>query len=283
MTAIQTHPFQLELHKEERVIRGEVRIPNAANIPRLPTVIICHGFKGFRRWGFFPYAAETLAQSGFAAVTFDFSMNGVGADGETFTELDRFARNTYHREQEDLAALVQALRQQTLPTDSFDPDRLALLGHSRGGANSLLFALEHSEVTGVVLWNSIAKPDLLSDELKARIRQEGSGTVRNARTGQEMPISREVLDDLEANRERYDLLTRLKQSTLPLLIIQGDKDPAVPVETAHRLAKAAQNHELHILPGADHTFGAVHPFRGSTSHLDRALEQTLSFLKKLLT
>ncbi|MDR6225912.1 alpha/beta hydrolase family protein [Desmospora profundinema] len=281
MAAIQTHSFQLDLKKEGRLIRGEVRVPDTSR--SLPTVIFCHGFKGFRQWGFFPYAAETLAKYGFAAITFDFSMNGVGEDGENFTELERFARNTYSREQEDLSRLVAALTARELPGGAaLDPDRLALIGHSRGGANSLLFALEHPEVNGVVLWNSIAKPDLFSDELKARIRREGRATIPNARTGQEMPIDREVLDDLESNRERYNLTARLQHYDKPVLILQGDADPSVRPETANLLAQAAPKSEYHFLAGADHTFGAVHPFRGSTSHLDETLERTISFLQKLL-
>lgn len=162
-------------------------------------------------------------------------MNGVGADGENFTELDRFARNTYSREQEDLARILEALKQQELPqSHRIATQRLALVGHSRGGANSLLFALEHREVDQVVLWNSIARPDLFSPELKERIRREGRATIPNARTGQTMPIDREVLDDLETNRARYDLLQRAKGYEKPVLILHGDADLSVPPDTAKK-------------------------------------------------
>ncbi|PTM57510.1 alpha/beta hydrolase family protein [Desmospora activa] len=280
MSEVETDPFHLSLPQEERVIRGEVRLTPSTQ--PLPTVILCHGFKGFRRWGFFPYAAEALAQAGFAVITFDFSMNGIGADGENFTELDRFAHNTYSREQEDLARILQALKQQELPqSDAIDPQRLALVGHSRGGANSLLFALDHREVDRVILWNSIARPDLFSPELKERIRREGRATIPNARTGQDMPIDREVLDDLEANRERYELLQRLKGYEKPVLILHGDADLSVPPDTAKRLAAAIPTHKTHFLAGANHTFGAVHPFQGTTPQLEEAVRHTVSFLQKL--
>ncbi|MGH7538277.1 MAG: alpha/beta hydrolase family protein, partial [Gemmatimonadales bacterium] len=58
-------------------LRGDVR---AAGGDR-PAVVICHGFKGFKDWGYFPKAAERLARSGFAAVSFNFSGAGVGEDG----------------------------------------------------------------------------------------------------------------------------------------------------------------------------------------------------------
>ena len=78
--------------------------------PPLPTLVILHGFKGFKDWGFFPYAAEFLANRGFAVITFNFSMNGVGQNLLDFTELDKFARNTYSREQENVAKIIGEIK-----------------------------------------------------------------------------------------------------------------------------------------------------------------------------
>lgn len=93
--------FSFDLGKENRVIRGDIRLPK----PQLPAPVlfICHGFKGFKDWGFFPVLAEKLAEAGFVTVTFNFSMNGIGEDLENFTELEKFSLNTFSREQEDLA------------------------------------------------------------------------------------------------------------------------------------------------------------------------------------
>ena len=62
--------FILRLGKEGRVIRGKLctQAGQAA-----PTLVICHRFKGFKDWGFFPYTAEHL-RSGFLQLspsTFD--------------------------------------------------------------------------------------------------------------------------------------------------------------------------------------------------------------------
>ena len=37
-----------------------------------PAVVICHGFKGFKDWGFFPKLSERLAVAGFTALSFNF-------------------------------------------------------------------------------------------------------------------------------------------------------------------------------------------------------------------
>ncbi|MDN4594060.1 alpha/beta hydrolase family protein [Polycladomyces subterraneus] len=269
--------FTWDLGKENRIIRGDVYA--ATTKSPLPVVILCHGFKGFKNWGFFPHAAKVMADQGFAVITFNFSMNGVGESLEEFDELDKFARNTYSREQEDLAYLLDRLLKGDVPLhEAMDIDKIALVGHSRGGGNSLIFAMDHPEIGAVVLWNSIARVDLFSDELKREIREKGVATILNARTGQAMPIYREVLDDLERNRERFDILNRLPSFERPLLILHGSDDRSVPLAAAKQLSSAAANARLVIIEGADHTFGCVHPFRGTTPYLDQALDETARFL-----
>lgn len=277
---LRTKPFTLDVGKEDRVIRGEIRLPETSGT--YPVVVICHGFKGFKDWGFFPYTGEQLAAAGLAAITFNFSMNGVGENSETFEELDKFARNTFSREQEDLARIFQEMEAGSLPFhEELDLNRLGLLGHSRGGANSLLFALDHPFIDGVALWNSVARTDFFADELKQEIQEKGRGWIPNARTGQNMPIDREVLEDIEQHREQFDLLQRLTDYEKPILILQGEEDPAVSLKSARSLREAASHSQLHTIPHAGHTFNAVHPFQGSTDALDEALKKTITFFRKI--
>src|SRR6266550_8137164 len=79
-------------------IRGEVYPVESA----LGSVLICHGFKGFAHWAFFPYLARALAEDGLTAITFDFSGSGIGPDRESFTESAAFAGNTFSKDLEDL-------------------------------------------------------------------------------------------------------------------------------------------------------------------------------------
>jgi uncharacterized protein len=275
--------FALDLGKEERVIRGDLFLPEDTGRPA-PTVLVCHGFKGFKDWGFFPELGQKLAEAGLAAITFNFSMNGVGKDLEHFTELDKFSRNTFSREQEDLARLVQALRQGEIPQATrCDLTRLGIMGHSRGGGNSLLYALDHSEeVKAAVVWNSIHRVDFFQPELLEELRNKGITHVMNARTGQRLPIRREVLDDIEANRDRFDLLGRLPQLTQPLLLVQGGQDLPGLYEGAVRMAEAAPQATLHVIPEANHTMGAVHPFAGVTPALEEAIRVTAEFFTQQL-
>ena len=76
------------------LIRAEIYYRNSTK--NAPVIIICHGFKGFKNWAFFPVLADYFAQADYVAVTFNFSRNGVGADLQNFTELDKFEKNWVH-------------------------------------------------------------------------------------------------------------------------------------------------------------------------------------------
>jgi len=81
-------------------------------------VVLCHGFKGHRRWGFFPYLADRLRRSGFGALVIDFSLNGTvatpGSRAAPYTVYQApllFERNTLARESDDLRRVVAFVRE----------------------------------------------------------------------------------------------------------------------------------------------------------------------------
>ena len=43
---------------------------------RLPLIIFCHGYKGFKDWGAWDLVAKAFASAGFCFVKFNFSHNG---------------------------------------------------------------------------------------------------------------------------------------------------------------------------------------------------------------
>jgi predicted alpha/beta-fold hydrolase len=73
-----------------------------------PCLIYVHGFKGFKDWGFIPFAAEYFAERGFLVITFNFSHNGINGNKLVFTELDKFANNTFSREISELKEVIGA-------------------------------------------------------------------------------------------------------------------------------------------------------------------------------
>lgn len=272
------HAFRLEL-EDGLSLKGDVRVREDGGCK--PVILFSHGFKGFKDWGFMPYAAERLALQDFAVITFNYSCNGVNVTD--FDELEKFARNTHTRELADLDVVLSAVLEERLPLSRMiDHGQVFLLGHSRGGGNSVLFAAEHPErIHGVVTWNGIADCNLFTAEFCEQVLREGVGYVDNARTKQKMPIAASFFEDLDRNRERFDIKAKAAALETPVLFIQGDRDSERIWTGFEQLRAAVPRHRFAVLEGANHTFGAVHPFAGTTEDLERAIDRTTAFFASL--
>ena len=256
-------------------LRGDVRIPDGP--PPRVAVVVAHGFKGFKDWGFFPWVAAQLVGAGYAAVTFNFSRNGIAGDPDRFTDLERFASNTLSLEQEDLrAVLSEVLDGDLLPRR---PRRVALLGHSRGGGHAVLGAAAEPRVRALVTWGSVAQFDRWTEETRALWRAEGRMWVLNQRTGEQMPVGVGLLEDFEANRDELDVGAAAARVTAPWLIVHGTEDITVWPGDAVTLARANPLARLHRVERAGHTFEVGHPFEGASPELREAMDRTLDHLR----
>jgi dipeptidyl aminopeptidase/acylaminoacyl peptidase len=277
-----TTPFTLKAPSGV-TLHGLIDLPEPPG--ERPTVVICHGFKGFMEWGFFPHLATLLAERGFVAVRFNVSGSGMRPGDELVTDPEAFRENTYSRELEELLAVLEATGE-TIAPGRVDRDRLGLFGHSRGGANALLASARspwRERVKVLVTWSAIADVDRFTPGQKEEWRRQGELTVVNARTGQRLALGLGMLDDIEGRRAGLDLLAAAAGRRAPWLLVHGTEDESVPVAEAHRLAeRAAGDTELTLVPGANHTFGSRHPFAGPTPHLVQALNATQRWYRRNL-
>lgn len=255
----------------------DVRTGAREGEPR-PAVVVCHGFKGFKDWGFFPFLAERLALAGFTAVSFNFSGSGVGASSEVVDEPGRWFEQRISGDLADLDTVIGHLASAGAPW-------IGLVGHSRGGGVAVLGAARDRRVKALVTWAAVAGFLWYTPDERARWRKDGRTEVVNSRTGQVLPIGLPLLDDLEANAGgSLDVVAAAGRMAVPWLIAHGRADESVPAREAERLAKASSSPEteLLLLEDAGHTFGARHPWAGSTPALDRLLERTTRFLGEAL-
>ena len=261
-------------------LRGDVRF--LAGTQPTSAVVICHGFKGFRRWGFFPPLARALARRGHAAVSFDFSRNGVGGDGVDFSALERFAENTHSRNVDEIRLVLDAVAAGRIP--GCDGVRVGLFGHSRGGGEAVLAAAEDPRVEALVTWAAIASVHRWPADTVERWRRGETVLVPNARTGQAMPMGPGFWRDVERSAERLDIGAAAARIGAPWLIVHGDADASVSVDDAHALfAAAGEAAELAIVADADHTFGAKHPWAGAPPELQTAARLTAEWFDPLLS
>jgi len=268
-----TVPFSLDTGSA--TLHGLVDLPDLPG--ERPAVVICHGFKGFMEWGFFPSLAALLAERGWVAIRFNLSGTGMLPGDEVVTDPDAFRENTYSRELADLLAVLAAAGE-TIAPGRVDRRRLGLFGHSRGGGGALLAAVRppwHEQVRALVTWAAISNVDRFTPEQKADWRRDGELPVVNARTGQRLALGSGLLADVEQRRAELDLLAAAGRLRAPWLIVHGAEDESVPVAEASLLAsRAGGERELLVIPEANHTFGSRHPFAGPTPQLIQALNAT---------
>jgi pimeloyl-ACP methyl ester carboxylesterase len=242
-----------------------------------PAVVLMHGFKGFKDWGLWPSLAERLARAGFSAVSFNLSGSGVDDAGE-FVFPERFGHNTFSAELQDLRRVMDLLTAGELGVAA--PTAVGLLGHSRGGGMSVLFAAADRRVRALVTWAAIATVQRWPDAERAAWRKAGVVPVRNARTGQVLPHYPDVLDDVERHAEALDIEAAAARIAVPWLIVHGGEDEGVPLLEGERLAAAAPPGVARFLPvpGAGHSFGAAHPMPATPpADLVLVVDETIGF------
>lgn len=253
------------------------------NISNNSCIVITHGFKGFKDWGFFPYTAEYLSNLGFFVITFNFSHNGIGSNKLEFTELEKFAENTFSLEIEELSEIIKAYKEDFFGKVN-DP-KIGLLGHSRGGAIALLTATRLNEINAVATWSSVSNLDRYSERQKFEWRKKGYFAVMNSRTKQEMRLNVSLLDDLEENADnKLSITTAIANLGVPLLITHGKEDLAVKFQEAEELYEHSDKSitELFPIENTGHTFGCVHPFAGTNEKFDKLIIKTGQFFKSKL-
>jgi pimeloyl-ACP methyl ester carboxylesterase len=248
---------------------------------KAPLVIFAHGFKGFKDWGTHDLVANYFAENGFRFLKFNFSHNGTTPDKPIdFADLIAFSENTFSMELEDLNTVINfACNGSSIPT----ADGVFLIGHSMGGGISIIKTAEDKRVKKLVTMASISGfRNLWTKEAEEQWKLQGMMYALNSRTGQQMPLKATLLNDLDRNPARLDILAKAAEITQPWLIMHGDNDKTVPVAHAKDLKKAQPNAELMIIKGADHTFNATYPYPLNT--LPPALEdfcvQSVHFLNK---
>ena len=276
-------PFEL-LGAENEPIRGNLHLPVGDPGGRLPLLLVLHGFKGYKDYGFFPYLTQQLADRGFVAVRMNFSHCGIDEDPSTFGRPDLFEKDTWSRQLEDMRKVLDAVESDRLPAlQRIDASRIGLLGHSRGGATALLAASGDRRIGAVASMSAPSATDYLSAEEKETIRSRGYLVSPSSRTGQDLRIGRDWLDDLEAHRDRLDLLAAVSRIGCPVLIVHGTGDRTVPVSCAEAIAAACPEKPTSLrIEGAGHTFDCPNPMKEPTPALEQALQAALSFFTRHL-
>ena len=239
------------------------------------TIIFVHGFKGFKDWGAHNIVAAFFAAEGYVYLKFNLSHSGVTATNPNeVTDMDTFAANTISKELYDLDQVVNYAVQ------TFEGP-LMLIGHSRGGGLAIIKAASDPRIAKLITWSSIAdfrslwKPEQEEEWLKS-----GTIEVINARTKEKMPLNSTLLKDILQQGQAFDILKAAGEIDVPWLILHGDEDVNVDFSIAQQLAQRQVNATIQKITGANHVYGASHPFTAEElpEHLQQIVEKSIQFI-----
>ena len=272
------------IHKQQFILSGAQGKTITGDLtctddgPVTKTIIFVHGFKGFKDWGAHNLVAEYFAQNQFRYVKFNLSHNGTNPNNPVdVTDLESFAANTITYELQDVEAVIHYVRH------TYSSDEIYLIGHSRGGGLVILEAAKNPDVKKLVTWSAIADfRSLWKPEQEEEWLRSGQIFVENARTKERMPLNSTLLADYTQHLDEYNILDKAASIKIPWLIIHGDEDINVDFTVAQRLAQCQPSAVIKKIEGANHVYGASHPYTGTElpPQLKEVCDKTLAFLKQ---
>jgi len=223
-------------------------------------IVFVHGFMGFMDWGAWHLVRDFFNAAGYDFCRFNLSHNGTTlAQPTEFVDLEAFGQNTYSFEITDTLQLIGHLE-----AKHHTWERIHLIGHSRGGGTAIL-ASQHwnfqSALGQVCTWAGIcdiARRFPTGIEL-SEWEKSGIRFVKNGRTNQNLPQQYSLYSDFIANQANLAILKAAKKLGKKLSVFHGNQDLSVPISEAYELEEASSTKVVEI-HGADHVFGATHPW-----------------------
>ena len=224
---------QLIIPHHGRQVHAVLYLPEAA--APVPAVLMSHGYNGCKTD--FDDGARLLAENGVAALCYTFC-GGSTRDESGFPTTDM----TLFTEQEDALALVDFLKSHP----AVDGEKVFLFGGSMGGLVSVMASQARpADAAGLIL----LFPAL--------------GIPQN--WAQRFPRVEDIPETVEfwglmlgrgffTSMRALDVFPRMAEYDKPVLILQGDQDAIVSVESSQRAAKAYPSAELVIFSGEGHGF-----------------------------
>jgi pimeloyl-ACP methyl ester carboxylesterase len=244
-------------------------------------VVFVHGFMGFKDWGAWNLVQQFFTEQGYGFCKFNLTHNGGTIEnGMDFPDEAAFGNNCYSYEVNDIGFALNWLMSEVSELKT-----LRLIGHSRGGGGVILAGSKFANsypISSVHTWAAISDIGMRlprGEELELW-KKDGVRYVKNGRTLQHLPHYFSLYEDFKKHESELNIQQAIQNLSVPISIHHGDQDTSVPIAEGISLAQWSSV-SLQVIPGADHVFGATHPWTHSTLPAELALlcEQTLNRMK----
>ena len=269
---------QFSISLGDGVLHGDLHYAGHSSCPIL---LIIHGFRGSKNWGFFPTIAEEFAQNGSIVLTWNMSLSGYSDNAQYIDQPDNFARNTITQEMVDTQSIIDSILQddRIISGDirSHWNGDIHVLGHSRGGGIGILISAENPSIKKLALWNTISRFGRFTERQKKLWSETGTFPIDETEDGKVIAMNYTYISDLEFHGDEYSPLRAITEVSADILIVHAEQDMTVPIREAHALQEKSHSAHMHSIPQAGHIFGCTHPFTEMTSSLRDAIDTTTAF------
>lgn len=210
---------------------------------KMPAVLFLHGFTGTKvePHRIFVKTARALMKRGFAALRFDF--RGCGDSGGECEDV------TVSGEIADARKALEFLRQHP----RVNPDRIAVVGLSMGGAVACHVVAREPNVKSLVLWAPVADGPAILQRI-ATPAAVGGLLANGFADHNGWRVSMKLVEEFQAMQPARELA----KANCPVLLLHGEKDETVPVEQAEifakQLADGARKFKKLVVRDSAHTF-----------------------------
>lgn len=207
-------------------------------------VFVMHGLGGFKEQPHIETFAKAFRDNNYTVVRFDTTNTFGESDGD-------YADATVTNYFEDLEDVIEWSKAQDFYKEPF-----VLCGHSLGGICSALYSQKYSKIIKALIPVSTVTSGKLSLETYSQAdldewKKTGYRTTIGYSSGIEKKLKWSHMED----RLKYNLLDKVNNLKMPVLMISGELDKSTPVEHQQILFdKLPGSKEFHIIPGAPHTF-----------------------------
>lgn len=245
---------KIRIHHHGRIVHGLKYLPEGEK--KWPMVIFSHGYNG-SKMDFVP-TAEWLAGQGIGSFCYTFC-GGSKMDESKYPT----TKMTIFSEKEDLLAVFDAV----CGWETTEKENIFVFGGSQGGLVTALAAEERKDkVKGMIL----LYPALcIADDWNTRFHNESDIPDELEVWG--MNLGRIFFESLRG----FDPFEHIGTYDGPVLIMHGNQDQVVPLETSRRAGTLYANVEMKLFSGEGHGF--------SEQGTKRMEQELLEFLKKHIT
>ncbi len=242
-------------------------------------IVFIHGYMGFKDWGAWNLVMNFFNKKRYGFLKYNVSHNGCSIENPTeFVDLNSFRKNNYMKEIEDFESIMAEIGR-----FSKKPQKIHLIGHSRGGGIALLQS-RHASVDSICTWAAIASIEDRFPKGKDLEEWKKNGVYYrfNGRTQQNMPHDYNQYENFLQNKERLNIKKYCINADIPIQVIHGTNDYSVSLEEGRKISDWAKTKLIEI-NDTQHTFDSKHPWKEDQlpQKLKEVCQKTLNFFKNI--